>query len=79
MQEIVLFRCIDNQISLPMVIGYIEIYLLFFTGRWAYNMGAWVEGRGGGALKVFPSTSTLRFFKYVIEMPKGHDHGLFKF
>ena len=39
MQEIVLFRCIDNQISLPMVIGYIEIYLLFFTGRSAYNMG----------------------------------------
>ena len=49
MQEIVLFRCIDNQISLPMVIGYIEIYLLFFTGRSAYNMGGigWREGGGG--------------------------------
>ena len=54
--------CIDNQISLPMVLRYNEIYLLFFTGRWAYNKGGIGGGEGGVALKVFPSTSTLRFF-----------------
>ena len=47
-----------------MVLRYNEIYLLFFTGRWAYNKGGigGAEGGGGGALKVFPSISTLRFF-----------------
>ena len=55
--------CIDNQISLPMVLRYNEIYLLFLRVDGPIKRGALVEGRGGGgALKVFPLTSTLRFF-----------------
>ena len=38
----------DNQISLPMVLRYNEIYLLFFTGRWTYNKGGIGGGKGGG-------------------------------
>ena len=46
-----------------MMLRYNEIYLLFFTDRWAYNKGGIGGGKwGGGALTVFPSTSTLRFF-----------------
>ena len=52
--------------SLPKVLRYNEICLSLFTGRWAYNkegIGGEEEGEGGGgALKVFPSPSTLQFF-----------------
>ena len=40
------FGCIDNQISLPMVLRYNEICLLFFTSRWAYNKGRIGGGEG---------------------------------
>ena len=59
-----------------MVLRHNEIYLLFFTGRWAYNKGGIGGGEEGVALKVFPSTSSLRFF---LICKKGHDRGLFKF
>ena len=57
-----------------MVLRHNEIYLLFFTGRWAYNKGGIGGGEGGVALKVFPSTSTS-----TLICKKGDDRGLFKF
>ena len=69
--------CIDNQISLPMVLRYNEIYY-FLRVDGPITRG----GIGGGervALKVFPSTSTLRFFLVCNRDAEGHDRGLFKF